>query len=450
MRFLLLLVGMTTLAALTNPVSVSRAVADDMDICKHWTGDRQINSCTSLINSGRLQGSRLAEAYNNRGLGHGSKSEKDRAIADFTKAIQLNPHYAEAFLNRGSAYEVQGFLASIGSQDHGKSYYVRAMADFEEAIRLDPNNPRAFAERGGLKSRLGDEEGAYADELHSVQLRNPDKLHPSTPPASIDFAVLTPDRERGLQLKDIFRECAECPEMVVVPAGSFTMGSPESELGRDGNESPQHTVTFANPFAVGRFVVTFDEWDACAKDHGCRTDLDDQRWGRGRRPVINVSWNDAKVYVAWLSKKTGQPYRLLSEAEYEYATRAGTQTAFPWGDRDLPGKANCRLCKTPWSPVETAPVGSFAANTFGLYDMVGNVWHWVEDCYHRNYHHSPDDGSAWTSPVGAACDLQRSIRGGSWKSLQPAQLRSAIRFSQGIDKREKDQGFRVARTLIKR
>jgi formylglycine-generating enzyme required for sulfatase activity len=144
----------------------------------------------------------------------------------------------------------------------------------------------------------------------------------------------------------VFKECENCPEMVVVPSGSFTMGSPASEEGRGNEEGPQHSVTLAKPFAVGRFAVTFDEWDACVADGGCNGHRpDDKGWGRGRQPVINVSWADAKAYVAWLSRKTGKPYRLLSEAEREYVTRAGTTTPFWWGiiDLDEPGQLQRQL-----------------------------------------------------------------------------------------------------------
>src|SRR5580693_6375209 len=152
------------------------------------------------------------------------------------------------------------------------------------------------------------------------------------PAASTQAAPLSPMQEKALKPKDTFRECANCPEMMVVPAGSFTRGSPTSEPGHSADEGPQHTVTIARQFAVGRFEVTFDEWDACAADGGCNGfKPSDEGWGRGRRPVINVSWDDAKAYVAWLSKKTGKSYRLLSEAEREYITRTGTTSAFWWG-----------------------------------------------------------------------------------------------------------------------
>jgi formylglycine-generating enzyme required for sulfatase activity len=259
------------------------------------------------------------------------------------------------------------------------------------------------------------------------------------PAASTEAAPLSPTQEKALKPKDTFKECANCPEMMVVPAGSFTMGSPTSEPGRSADEGPQHTVTIARQFAVGRFAVTFDEWDACAADGGCNGyKPSDEGWGRGRRPVINVSWDDAKAYVAWLSKKTGKSYRLLSGAEYEYATRAGTQTAYPWGNAIGTNNANCHACGSQWDARQTAPVGSFAPNGFGLYDMVGNVEEWMEDCYHESYIGAPTDGSAWIE--GADCS-RRIVRAGSW-FFAPAFLRSAKRYWFTTDYRLNYLGFR--------
>jgi formylglycine-generating enzyme required for sulfatase activity len=267
---------------------------------------------------------------------------------------------------------------------------------------------------------------------------------PPASAASSEVAPLSLMQEKALKPKGTFKECTSCPEMVVVPAGSFTMASPASEPGHSADEGPQHTVTIARPFAVGRFEVTFDEWDACAADGGCNGYRpSDEGWGRGRRPVINVSWDDAKAYVAWLSKKTGKPYRLLSGSEYEYATRAGTQTAYPWGDAIGTNNANCHACGSRWDAKQTAPVGSFAANAFGLYDMVGNVREWTEDCYHDTYNGAPTDGSAWIE--GGNC-YDRVVRGGSFL-LAPAFLRSASRYWFTTDYRLRYLGFRVARTL---
>jgi formylglycine-generating enzyme required for sulfatase activity len=261
--------------------------------------------------------------------------------------------------------------------------------------------------------------------------------------ALLNGDALKTTQESALKAGDPFKECRDCPEMVVVPAGRFVMGSPAS-LQMD-NEGPQHEVTITKPFAVAKFTLTFDEWDACAAHGDCAPHVGDHDWGRGRRPVINVGWDDAQTYVKWLSRITGKNYRLLSEAEYEYAARAGTEASFPWGHEiKLDGKAmaNCRGCGSEWDGQQTAPVGSFEANRFGLYDMVGNVWAWTEDCWNANYKGAPADGSAWTS---GDCNL-RVIRGGSWSDT-PVFLRPAARDRNTTVNRGVRIGFRVARPL---
>ena len=258
--------------------------------------------------------------------------------------------------------------------------------------------------------------------------------------------VLSAVAERALKPGDAFRECDaedDCPEMVVVPAGDFMMGSPTNEEGRTNSEGPQHEVTIAAPFAVSKFEVTFDEWDACATYGDCDPRILDNGFGRGRKPVINLSWYEAQRYAAWLSKMTGKSYRLLSEAEWEYAARAGTETPYPWGDKIGESKANCLGCGSEWDGKQTAPVGSFAANAFGLHDMHGNVWEWVEDCYHADYVGAPQNGSAWTA--GGDC-AARNLRGGGWND-SPDDLRSARRGRGRTFIQSNNLGFRVARTL---
>jgi formylglycine-generating enzyme required for sulfatase activity len=230
--------------------------------------------------------------------------------------------------------------------------------------------------------------------------------------------------------------------MVIVPAGS--MGSTASDMGHRPNEQPQHHVTIAKPFAVSKFEVTFAEWDACAAQGGCASQVSDEGWGRGRQPVINVSWDEAQHYVAWLSRITGKTYRLLTEAEYEYAARAGVQTSYPWGDEVGRNNANCAGCGSRWDVAQPAPVGSFAPNHFGLYDMVGNVWEWVEDCVHEDYSGEPPiDGSAWTT--GGDCSTRR-LRGGSWASI-PDEVRSANRSRGRTGQQSTVIGFRVGLLL---
>jgi formylglycine-generating enzyme required for sulfatase activity len=212
-----------------------------------------------------------------------------------------------------------------------------------------------------------------------------------------------------------------------------------------GSPGEQHEVTIARPFAVAKFQLTFAEWDACAANGTCKSDVDTNGWGRGRQPAIKLSWDDAQTYVKWISRITGKSYRLLSEAEYEYAGRGGTQTKYPWGDDiKLNGKpmANCDGCDSEWGGKRTAPVGSFAANGFGLYDMVGNVWEWTEDCWNLNYQGAPANGLAWTT---GECNT-RVVRGGSWNG-NPVSLRSANRARIATGVRYDNLGFRVARTL---
>ena len=274
-------------------------------------------------------------------------------------------------------------------------------------------------------------------------------------------------QEKGPKPGTVFRDCPNCPEMIVVPAGTFLMGSPKTELGRESIEGPQHRVTIARPFAAGRFAVTFDEWDFCVADGGCnRYSPSDQSWGRGRRPVINVSWNDAKTYIAWLSKKTGKTYRLLSEAEREYVTRAGTTTPYWWGNTISTDQANYDGNYTYGAGDQsvqaenkgksksvltggkgeyrqkTLPVGSFEQNPWGLFDVHGNVYDWVEDCYAETYNDAPTDGSA---RVVKDCS-SRVLRGGSWLG-NPQYLRAADRGRDQPDNRDSVIGFRLARTL---
>ena len=235
-----------------------------------------------------------------------------------------------------------------------------------------------------------------------------------------------------------FLDCSECPQMVVIPAGSFLMGSPESEEGRDEDEGPQHRVTIPAPFAVGAYEVTFEEWDACVAEGGCGGYRpNDNGWGRGWRPVINVSWNDAQAYVRWLRGKTGKEYRLLSAAEWEYAARAGTTTRYSFGDEITSSDANYGK-----NIGKTQPVGSYRANGFGLYDVHGNVWEWVQDYWNDSYRGAPNNGEAWETG-----DFSWGVlRGGSWFNNSRL-LRSALRNRDQTGNRDFNNGFRVARTL---
>ena len=260
---------------------------------------------------------------------------------------------------------------------------------------------------------------------------------------SYALTVLTVEQEKAAAetAGSEFRECAlACPMMVVIPAGKFTMGSSDNETGRTAGEGPQHEMAITNAFAISKSEVTFEQWDACVAAAECPLALD--AWGRGTMPAINVSWEHAKLYVAWLSRITGKEYRLPTEAEWEYAARAGSNTRYSWGDDPGIGNANCDGCGGAWIR-QTAPVGSFRPNAFGLLDMHGNVWEWVEDIWHDSYEGAPVDGSAWLQ--GADTSF-RVIRGGSWHN-EPELVRTAVRFKRHSKVQFDTLGFRVARTM---
>lgn len=282
-------------------------------------------------------------------------------------------------------------------------------------------------------------------------------------------ASLPPRLKPGVK----FRECPDCPEMIVVPSGTFTMGSSANEEGRDVDEGPSRSVTIPRDFAVGIYDVTRAEFAIFAREtrmparENCMV-WSGQGWRKGTAkdwrdpgftqsdsdPAVCVSWDDAVRYVTWLNGRlrgvqsataqTGDagPYRLLSEAEWEYAARAGSKGRYAWGNGAAVKRANCNGCGTQWDGRQTSPAGSFAPNTFGLYDMHGNVWQWVADCYREDYSGAAKDPSAW-SP--ASCE-HRVDRGGAWSS-PPRDLRAATRGGDAPTHRGNALGFRIARTL---
>jgi len=299
-------------------------------------------------------------------------------------------------------------------------------------------------------------------------------LNRSGPPASV--AGLKQSTAPVAAARRSFKDCDICPEMVEIPEGYFQMGSPPSYDNRPTNETPQHTVRFAVPFALGKFEVTIDQFAAFVDATGYQPPsqcgvfvLDLDQWVAkpgsfrepsypvtGKHPAACVSWNDAKAYVAWLSDKTGKPYRLASEAEWEYAARAGTTTVYSFGDADHPSP--CDYAKLADASTRfgwrletcssnhghgTAPVGQHRPNAWGLHDMHGNVWEWVEDCWHETYVNAPTDGSAWVA--GGNC-ARRVNRGGSWHNPVLG-LRVARRFNVNLTATNSHRGFRVARTL---
>jgi formylglycine-generating enzyme required for sulfatase activity len=314
--------------------------------------------------------------------------------------------------------------------------------EMQQALRALGHDPRGTdgnlgpgtraAIRSWQKSRGQRETGYVSDELLRTleEARTPVAAAVRMPPAvASPPAANQPPQPARAPVKS-FRDCPECPELVEVPAGSARLAS----IG---------DVTLAAPLAIGKFEVTFEEWDACVAaagffSTGCRHKPDDKGWGRGRQPVVNVNWNDAQQYVAWLSQKTGRSYRLLSEAEWEYAAQAGTGQE--QGARPGASDANCNGCGGRWNGRQPAPVGSFPANAFGLHDMLGNVWEWTAGCWNDTY-----DGAPIATTALASSNCSRALRGGTWIS-DPGEARSGDRRRSTASDRSGFAGFRVART----
>jgi peptidoglycan hydrolase-like protein with peptidoglycan-binding domain len=311
---------------------------------------------------------------------------------------------------------LQGWLEALGHDPRGIDGRLgtgtrNALRSYQKTKGLAETG-FVSAELATLLSREGGEAVRKRDEARAAlaAARPPAPVSPSSPvrpavgiwPSPL---VVAPPVSR--RIGEVFRDCEDCPELVVVPSGATRLAS-----GRD--------VTIAAPFAVGRFEVTFAEWDICVSDGGCAHRPGDQGWGRGRQPVMNVNWDDAQSYVVWLSRKTGRSYRLLSEAEWEYAAQAGSggEQAAQAGSN----QANCVGCGSRWDNRQTSPVGSFAPNAFGLHDMLGNVWEWTGDCWNDSHAGASGDGTART---GGDCS-RRVLRGGSWFS-DPWSARSATR-----------------------
>ena len=312
---------------------------------------------------------------------------------------------------------------------------------------------RRYAGGAALAVALAGGTTSWAEEAAAGGAGPVEKLD-AMPPDDVSNAGRSPGSR--------FRDCRVCPEMVVLPAGTFTMGSPESEAGRNRNEGPAHAVTIKRPFAIGVYEVTFGEWDACVEAGGCAGYRPKQRffgrnWGSPAHPAMRVGWYDVTPYLAWLSMKTGERYRLPSEAEWEYAARGGTTTPYYTGHAVTRKEANYGR----YFVGRPVPVGSYAPNPFGLHEMLGNVAEWCEDCWNANYVGAPADGSAWLT---GDCE-RRVLRGGHWASdaegvwtkVTPRALRAAsrgpgpaptkMRRLLNTGTRDVTIGFRVVREL---
>ena len=336
---------------------------------------------------------------------------------------------------------------------------VAAVETDDDAETSDAERDEANEREAARQQEIRDEEAAERQRQADMMAKRQREKDTADEAAQTrrEAIVLAARYPVGSKFRDTLSGGGKGPEMVVVPAGSFVMGSSLSENERDDDEGPQQRITITRPFAVSKFEVTWTEWEACVSDGGCSDNSNkghsstateelrgDRGWGRGNRPVINVSWEDAQAYVQWLSNKTGEGYRLLSEVQWEYAARAGSTGRFSWGDgeptctKGRNNSANYSSCSSD----RTEPTGYSAANAFGLYDMHGNVWEWVEDCYESSYDSSSMDASAHTH---STCSL-RVFRGGSWSNSERI-MRSANRNHAKPSNRDGNLGFRIKRYL---
>jgi formylglycine-generating enzyme required for sulfatase activity len=380
-------------------------------------------------------------------------SRLDEALAGARFLIpMLSPLFFRSAACRDELAKFLELEQRAGRQDLILPVYLRQAPVLERAdLRAADPLARAISDRqrrdwrryAALALDHPDHDGAIW-ELAEAVAAAVERAGPAPSPATALVAASAPEPpaagDRALAVGQVFRDVDEpwCPEMVVIPAGRFMMGSPRDEEGRVPTEGPRHEVRIGYRFALGRHAVTFEEYDAFCEGTG-REKPGDKGWGRGRRPAINVSWDDATAYCAWLTAQTGRPYRLPSEAEWEYACRAGTATPFWTGETITPAQANFGLKRNGTVPVD-AP--GFPANPFGLCHVHGNVWEWVADCWRYSYEGVPSDGSP---RIEDDCQ-SRVLRGGSWAGI-PWDLRAARREEDAPGSQDHFAGFRVARML---
>ena len=376
-------------------------------------------------------GNAASRSYINKGL--------KVALANVNSVDDLLEYQRKFGYLPGAPAQIEARLAELLANGASRADLIRLRSQFPASATLRLQLAGAYHQ-----AKLFD---AAAGEYQSW-LGLTDSSHPERKSV---LEALVAAREGRLPT---IQDCSQCPQMVYISAGSFRMG--DIQGGGDSDEKPVHRVS-VKAFLMSATEVTFAQWDACVAAGGCSHKPSDESWGRGSRPVINVSWKYiTDQYIPWLNKKTGEQYRLPTEAEWEYAARAGSETKYFFGNNsddmckygngaDLEAKKQ----NSDWTVVNcndgyyrTAPVASFAANAFGLYDMHGNVWEWTQDCWNGSYKGAPSDGTAWLS---SNCS-RRVLRGGSWNYI-PNFLRSAVRVRNSTDFRSSVNGFRLARTL---
>ena len=345
------------------------------------------------------------------------ESIKDsRHASDYEAYLQAYPKGRFVGLARARMDRLRGH----GSRSEAPSDNSRTAPPAEVATPPPAQGP---ARQPSRRSRAGSSarpaEPAYT--VPTTRMSNEQPMVPASPPVQVSEVT----------------DCPTCPTLVALPRGGFTMGSNAD----DPTEKPAFHVSINTPFAIGKYEVTNEQWNACIAGGGCpQVTTDASR--PPKTPARDISWDDAQLYMSWLSKLTGKAYRLPTEAEWEYAARGGTVTRYWWGEQMTTGKSNCKECGDPWKPDSPADVGSFGPNPFGLFDMNGSVWEWVSDCWHNSYQRAPSDGRSWEEPD---CRV-RVLRGGSWRE-GASYMPSSTRFKYDASVRQSQNGFRVARSM---
>ena len=438
------------------------AVARDREAAEAWAGlpDEDVGALRAFLaehgesNFAAEAQVRIREferlAWDDVGAAEGvlaSLSAVEAYVSGFPDGEMQEEAHEIGSLQRAALTEAQIRLAEAGFEAGADGHVVpstrQAIMDFQEKASLNQTGDLDEATLKALRAfvpKTDDKGSAPVDAVIADSLQ---------PEANIDVPTEVSDVQPEVPAPKPFRDCPVCPEMVRLPAGKFLMGDMLAE--GDSDEAPIHLVTFERPIAIGIYEVRFEEWDACVAEGACAYSPDDNGWGRRLRPVINVTVRDTEAFLEWLTAKTGYRYRLPSEAEWEYAARAGTFDAYSGHDlaslcsygngAGAESDYNWRndLCSDAHAN-QTAPVGSFRPNAFGLYDMMGNVWEWVGDCWHGSYSGATSDGSAWNTE----CEKNEHVLRGGAFSVDAEKLRVSYRYSF-TDKRMPFFGFRVVR-----
>jgi formylglycine-generating enzyme required for sulfatase activity len=417
---------------------VERAVRAD-------TGDKQrpwsVSSLAGNFRFARYPGNAVASQQSAELASAAIVSVRSRGIMPKDSSEQYELTFWDSIKNSNYASDYQAYLKAY--PDGRFAALAKARIERLQAAASAPPPGAAPAIAAPAPPAASKAQAAAAQPGHAVVASSAAPAPapapaPATPPTPVAAAPKAPvNSAANSSAVGESKDCAACPVMVPLPAGSFTMGSNAGDI----SERPPHHVAVGAPFAIGKYAVTVEQWNACVTANACPK-LSSENASGTKAPARDLSWDDVQQYLKWLSKATGKPYRLPTEAEWEYAARGGTSTPYWWGDQMRKGNANCKGCGDPWHETGPENVGTFAANPYGLYDMGGNVWQWVSDCWHSSYKDAPADGRIWDA---SGCNM-RVIRGGSWLEGADYMLAST-RFKYSESVRQSQNGFRVVKDL---